>query len=295
MFHRPKDDARSAEDAEREEERKQITQKEEGASGPDPDRAQRTPQNKSADIYQMLSNASQDDSNFPASPEKERVTMNTNTPEDRNEQNNDQRPVDVPASVQRQPQTPPGAARIPGSYATSAPGASYPGYGSAPAAPQQQAQETHSTGRKLIVGEGITMSGEIEACDHLIVEGKVEAALKGASLLDVAPAGVFYGTVEIDEATIAGRFEGDLTVHGRLTIRSTGSITGAISYKELAVEAGATVDGKISPLRERTENRKPENKAEQKPAAKVKKEQAAEADEEEAGLPFEEKTAEAAE
>lgn len=106
-----------------------------------------------------------------------------------------------------------------------------------------------ANGRKLVVGEGINLSGEIEACDHLIVEGKVEAALKGARVLDIAETGVFYGTVEIDEATIAGRFEGDLTVNGRLTIRSTGSITGAIAYKELAVEAGATLDGKISPVR----------------------------------------------
>lgn len=102
--------------------------------------------------------------------------------------------------------------------------------------------------RKLTLGPGITMSGEIEACDHLIVEGTVEAALKGAKILEIAETGVYFGTVEIEDATIAGRFEGDLTVHGRLTIRSGGSITGSISYGELAVEAGATLDGSITPL-----------------------------------------------
>ena len=107
-----------------------------------------------------------------------------------------------------------------------------------------------STGRKLVLGEGITMSGEIEACDHLVVEGTVEASLKGASILDVSQSGMFFGAVEINEATIAGRFEGDLVVNGRLTVRATGTITGTISYKELAVEAGATIDGKILPMRE---------------------------------------------
>ena len=92
------------------------------------------------------------------------------------------------------------------------------------------------------------MSGEIESCDYVLVEGTLEAALKGASILEIAETGVFYGTVEIDEAMIAGRFEGDITVNGRLTISATGSITGTIAYKELAVEAGATVDGKMSPL-----------------------------------------------
>lgn len=102
--------------------------------------------------------------------------------------------------------------------------------------------------RTLTIGAGITMSGEIESCDYLLVEGTVEAALKGARVLDIAGSGTFYGTVEIDEATIAGRFEGDLTVHGRLTVKSTGAVTGTIAYKEFEVESGAVIDGKIMQL-----------------------------------------------
>ena len=145
-----------------------------------------------------------------------------------------------------------GAARnIPGP--ARAPGVAYPGAypGSTPSAsnfaPQGQANDA-ADGRKLVVGRGITMSGEIESCDHLVVEGTMEAALKGASVLDVEESGVFYGAVEINQATIAGRFEGDLTVNGRLTVTETGSITGSVAYKELAVEAGAVIDGKITPL-----------------------------------------------
>ncbi len=83
--------------------------------------------------------------------------------------------------------------------------------------------------RTLTIGRGINMSGEIEACDHLMVEGTVEAALKGAKLLEIAESGTFYGTVEIEEATIAGRFEGDITVNGRLTLKASGVITGSIA------------------------------------------------------------------
>ena len=103
--------------------------------------------------------------------------------------------------------------------------------------------------RTLTIGRGINMSGEIDACDHLVVEGTVEAALKGAKVLDIAESGTFYGTVEIEEATIAGRFEGDITVNGRLTIRASGAITGSIAYRELEVEAGAMLDGRMTPLK----------------------------------------------
>ena len=128
--------------------------------------------------------------------------------------------------------------RTPGSY----PGAYVP--------PQtNEVPSLAAADRTLTIGRGINMSGEIDACDHLVVEGTVEAALKGAKILEIAESGTFYGTVEIEEATIAGRFEGDITVNGRLTIRSSGAITGSIAYRELEIEAGAVLDGKVTPLR----------------------------------------------
>ena len=111
---------------------------------------------------------------------------------------------------------------------------------------QSNTSTSTSQGRKLIIGEGITMSGEIENCDQLLVEGTVEATLNGAKLLDIAENGIFYGSVDIEEAVIAGRFEGDLTVDGRVTVTSTGTIKGTITYRELTVEAGANIEGKIS-------------------------------------------------
>lgn len=121
--------------------------------------------------------------------------------------------------------------------------------GAAAAPPRRPAepirQEPAREVRKLIVGRDITLSGEIAACDHLIVEGTVEASVKDCHRLEVAEAGLFRGAVEIHEAEIAGRFEGQIIVQGRLSVRSTGRIEGKIQYGELAVDAGGTLDGEV--------------------------------------------------
>tara|TARA_R110001592_G_scaffold20926_6_gene84600 strand:- start:6922 stop:7773 length:852 start_codon:yes stop_codon:yes gene_type:complete len=125
-------------------------------------------------------------------------------------------------------------------------------YGAPTYTPPQAPESTpaySASDRTLTIGRGINLSGEIDACDHLLVEGTVEAALKGSKVLDIAESGTFYGTVEIEEATIAGRFEGDITVNGRLTLKSSGVITGSIAYRELEVEAGAMLDGRMTPLK----------------------------------------------
>lgn len=170
--------------------------------------------------------------------------MNTNPNQNTNAQaaeDNSSRPVDAVTSPYQRPGQAPvrAGAGYPGGY----PSAAYPARGATPVSPTTPAGE-----RKLTIGRGIAVSGEIESCDHLIVEGTLEAALKGASVLEITENGTFYGTVDIEEATIAGRFEGDITVHGRLTIRSSGTITGSIAYKELEVESGAIIDGRLTPV-----------------------------------------------
>ncbi|CAK0748519.1 Polymer-forming cytoskeletal protein [Azospirillaceae bacterium] len=99
--------------------------------------------------------------------------------------------------------------------------------------------------RRLTVGRDITLAGEISSCDVLVVEGTVEARLREGKVIEISETGLFKGSVEINEATIAGRFEGDLIVRGRLTVRGSGRIRGVIKYRELEVEAGGQVVGDI--------------------------------------------------
>ncbi len=102
-----------------------------------------------------------------------------------------------------------------------------------------------TTERKLTVGKGLSLAGEITSCDILVVEGKVEAKLSDGKLLEITEAGQFRGSVEIENADIAGRYDGQLVVHGRLTVRSTGRISGTVKYGELEVNAGGQIIGEV--------------------------------------------------
>lgn len=225
--------------------------------------------------------------------QKIKETEDMNNPQAKQPQQNDQQGsapqgrVDIPGNNFQRPGIPAGRPAYPGAY---------PGASAAPAQPAAPSTSTTSYSgqtadnqNRLVIGQGITLSGEIEACEHLVVEGTVEASLKGASVLDISESGAFFGTVEIDEANISGRFEGDITVNGRLTIEETGVIIGSITYKELAIEAGATLEGSISPIgSQASQSQQP---ASRKAPAKAKK--VSQNNENE--LPFADKSAAAAE
>jgi cytoskeletal protein CcmA (bactofilin family) len=114
--------------------------------------------------------------------------------------------------------------------------------------PGRQAEQDQYSGKRLIVGQGIRLSGEISSCDRLVVEGAVEATLNDTLALEIAESGRFTGGCEVEEADISGVYEGDLTVRKRLFVRGTGKLTGTVRYGELELERGGQIAGNISVL-----------------------------------------------
>jgi cytoskeletal protein CcmA (bactofilin family) len=110
-----------------------------------------------------------------------------------------------------------------------------------PASPRVDAVE----GRKLIVGREIVLSGQITSCERLIVEGRVEASLSESRFVEIAESGVFKGMAEIENAEIAGTFEGTLTVRQKLWIRATGKVSGTVRYGRIEIEEGGQLAGEV--------------------------------------------------
>lgn len=103
-------------------------------------------------------------------------------------------------------------------------------------------------GKKLIVGQGIRLSGEIQACEKLVVEGEVHADLTGALVLEIAENGLFKGRATVDYAEISGSFDGELTVRDRLLLRGSGRIDGDLRYAEMEIERGGRIRGTIGEI-----------------------------------------------
>lgn len=110
------------------------------------------------------------------------------------------------------------------------------------------ASSSQAANKRLIVGQGIRLSGEINSCDRLVVEGEVEVTLNDTLALEITSSGRFTGGCEVEEADISGIYEGDLTVRNTLFVRGTGRITGTIRYGQLELERGGQIAGNISVL-----------------------------------------------
>ncbi len=132
------------------------------------------------------------------------------------------------------------------------PAPSSPGQGGLPGGAVRQpgrfGREEPGERRTLVVGRGISVQGTVQDAERLVVEGTVEASMIHAAELAIAPGGVFKGEVEVEEAEIAGTFDGTLTARGSLVVRASGRVLGTARCRRLQVEDGGQITGRIEML-----------------------------------------------
>jgi len=94
-----------------------------------------------------------------------------------------------------------------------------------------------------------TLALPLEA-ERLVIEGTMESQLLQAQELVISHSGVFKGEVQVEDAEIAGVFDGTLTATGSLTIRATGRVIGTARSRRLSVEDGGQLSGKMEMITE---------------------------------------------
>ena len=105
-----------------------------------------------------------------------------------------------------------------------------------------------SPGHTLVIGRDIVLNGEIETCEKLIIEGRVEGGIADTRRLEIAESARFKGRAKVEDCVVAGACEGEITVTGLLTVRSKGRVTGKVRYAEIEMQRGGRLSGEVEIL-----------------------------------------------
>ena len=102
--------------------------------------------------------------------------------------------------------------------------------------------------KRLVVGKSISVSGDISACDTLVVRGTAEANLSDAETIEVSEGGFFKGTADVKRAFVSGTFDGTLKVRQSLEVDASGHVKGTIFYKDISIAPGGRLQGTIDSI-----------------------------------------------
>jgi len=99
----------------------------------------------------------------------------------------------------------------------------------------------------IFIGAGVEFKGDMTVPGCASVDGKFEGVLKAKSLI-VGQSGNVSGQISVETAEVRGTVGDHLTVQSKLIVRSTGSISGAVSYSKIMVEEGGELAGTIEKI-----------------------------------------------
>ena len=97
---------------------------------------------------------------------------------------------------------------------------------------------------KVIIGEGVTLKGEITNANEVQIDGIADVVLKTDNLT-VGSTGNLKGSIETENADIWGKIDGDVKVSNTLTIQELGSASGKIEYAKMQIKLGGEITGDL--------------------------------------------------
>lgn len=106
-------------------------------------------------------------------------------------------------------------------------------------------REASSAGTATMIAKGVTLEGNFVSEGPVQIEGNVKGHVKTSASLAVGSESNIIADVSADSAIIAGSIQGTVLITNKLHLRSTAKITGDIRCASIAVDAGATISGKI--------------------------------------------------
>ena len=101
----------------------------------------------------------------------------------------------------------------------------------------------NSNGSNNIIGEGSVLKGNLSSSGNVRLEGKVIGDLSSSSKVACGDTSEEDGNVDAENAEIAWKVTGKVTVDELLILKSTASIHGDISTSNLIIESGANFNG----------------------------------------------------
>lgn len=100
-----------------------------------------------------------------------------------------------------------------------------------------------------LIASGTSVRGDVHFSGRLYVSGAVAGNITAdegvAATVFVDEGGSIEGDIQAAQVIIAGRVEGNVTAREHLEIAGTGRVSGDASYKQLGVELGGVVNGRV--------------------------------------------------
>jgi cytoskeletal protein CcmA (bactofilin family) len=98
--------------------------------------------------------------------------------------------------------------------------------------------------KSIFIGNGVVFKGSINAPNQAIISGTVEGDVVAKDVV-IGAAGIVSGRTEADFIDVKGELNEAVTSKNVLIVRSSGKVSGDVTYGELEIERGGKIKGSM--------------------------------------------------
>jgi cytoskeletal protein CcmA (bactofilin family) len=99
------------------------------------------------------------------------------------------------------------------------------------------------SGEVTVIGQAAKLEGTVVSAGSLRIDGQVKGQINADGDCQLAPQSQVDADIRAQNASVSGRFRGNIIVKGRAEITRGGRVDGNITCKSLVVEEGAIFQG----------------------------------------------------
>ena len=106
-------------------------------------------------------------------------------------------------------------------------------------------KEVNNSKNNLMIGEGVTINGNIKSDNEVIIQGSVEGDIQCNSIT-IDNSGNLKGKIKAENMTVKGKVEGEININNLLEIKSKGNASGKIFYGGIQIDEEGKLAGEIN-------------------------------------------------
>ena len=96
-----------------------------------------------------------------------------------------------------------------------------------------------------VVGEGLTIEGELSSDEEVVVYGSVRGAVSSSEAVSVGPNGSVAADITASSLSVAGQVTGNINANDRVDIQAGGRLVGDVKASRLTIADGASFKGNV--------------------------------------------------
>jgi cytoskeletal protein CcmA (bactofilin family) len=96
------------------------------------------------------------------------------------------------------------------------------------------------------LGKSFTVRGEITGSEELFLDCAVEGTITVAeSRVIIGPNAIVRADLQVQDAILLGKVDGNITASGKVELRQTGVLLGNVTASRLSIEDSAAMRGQV--------------------------------------------------